>query len=65
MLNTRDSRQVLSAGIGVAGAALVLLLIYVIGAVVLNSVWVVLGMAVILLFAAIAVRIMSGKAISS
>ncbi len=65
MLNTRDSRQVVSAGISIAVVASALLVIYLIGVAVLNNIWVVMGMAAVLLFAAIAVRIRSDKAISS
>lgn len=65
MLNTRDSRQVVSAGISIAVVAFALLVIYVVGVAVLNNVWVVVGMAAVLLFAAIAVKIMSDNAISS
>jgi hypothetical protein len=65
MLNTRDTRQVVSAGIGIAVVVFVLLVIYVVGVAVLNNIWVVVGMAAVLLFAAIAVKIMSDKAISS
>ena len=65
MLNTRDSRQVVSAGISIAVAAFALLVIYFIGSAILNNIWVVVGMAVVVLFIAIAVKITPDKAISS
>ena len=62
---TRDSWQVVNAGISIAVVAFALSIIYVVGVAVLNNVWVVVGMAAVLLFAGIAVKIRSNKPISS
>ena len=61
MLDPYDSGEVVIAGIGVAVVAFALAVIYVVGVAVLNNIWVVLGMAVALLIAAITVKIMSDR----
>ena len=61
MLDPKNSSDVAGAGIGVAIVAFALVVIYFVGSAILNNVWVVVGMATVLLFAGIAVKIMSNQ----
>jgi hypothetical protein len=64
MLDLRNSSQVASAGISIALVAFALVVVYFVGSVVLNNIWVVTGISVVGLFIAIAVKVMSDQGAS-
>lgn len=64
MLDPKNSSDVAGAGIGVAIVAFVLVVIYFVGYVILNNIWVVAGISVVGLFIAIAVKVMSDQGAS-
>jgi cobalamin biosynthesis protein CobD/CbiB len=64
MLDPKNASEVAGAGIGVAIVAFALIVIYFVGSVLLNNIWVVAGISVVGLFIAIAVKVMSNQGTS-